>query len=140
MKIDVGVDAYTELGLNGRMNPLAAVLGDATFWSCLRILKEKQSDMLKLCAELNKLRSVTPIRFTAKRLLPTFYHLPVLTDDPDAFEDEMSVGWRMKYHIGMASFQLLPEQMKRMGRAMAVKSSDIGATKNILDKLYIISK
>ena len=141
MKRDVGIDAYSELGLNGRMNPLAAVIGDATFYDCLQNLKSTQEEMLKLFGEIDTFHSVIPFHFLEKTCLPAFYYLSVLVNDVQEFEVEfnhLTKKLGKNFHFQKADFKLLPEQLKRIGKSKSVKHKDIYSTNSILGKLFLL--
>ena len=141
MKRDVGIGAFSELGLNGRMNPLAAIIGDATFDQCLQSLKQKQAEILKLYSEIDKLQSVTPFGFAEKHCLPAFFYLPVIVNDKHEFEDSFShftMAFKHTYSPYKTTFELLPEQMRRISKFNAVKSSNVSLATFLKEKLFVL--
>jgi Predicted pyridoxal phosphate-dependent enzyme apparently involved in regulation of cell wall biogenesis len=142
MKRDVGIDTYSELGLNGRINPFAAIVGYATFNQCLQNLKRNQTEILKLYNEIDTFHSVFPFRFAEKQCLPAFFHLPVIVNDEQGFEQQfchLSIELkRMVYGFHKATFKLLPEQMKRIGKLNAVKSGNIPCATFLMEKLFVL--
>jgi len=141
MKRDVGIDTYSELGLNGRINPLAAIIGNATFNQCIQNLKLKQAGILKLYREIDNFQSVTPFHFAGKRYLPTFFHLPLLVNDIQGFEQELShfsMAHNKEYSFYKTAFELLPEQMKRIGKSKVLKSNNIPQSAFLIEKLFLL--
>ena len=143
MKKDVGLDLYSELGLNGRMNPLAAVVGNAIFDDCMENIKSKQFEILKLYAEMDCFRSLTPFHFKVKSFFPAFYYLPLLVNNRKEFEKEfnhVNGTFNKKYSFQKNSFEPLTEQIKRIGKACAVKSNYTPNAKSLLKKLFLLQK
>lgn len=141
MKRDISIDEYSELGFNGRINPLAAIVGDATFYDRLINLKAKQAEMLKWYGEIDVFHSVIPFHFDEKTCLPTFFYLPVLVNDVQMFEDEfnhLTETFSKKFCFQRATFELLPEQLKRIGKAKSMKNRDISFTNSMLEKLFLL--
>ena len=140
IKRDVALGISSELALNGRMNPLAAIVGDAVFHSSLMNLKERQQEFLKLYIELDKLPMVKPFRFSEKQILPSFYHLPIMIDDFDLFENELDTENKNRciFREAKAVLELLPDQLKRMSKSRYIKSF-YKATRSILEKLYVFN-
>jgi len=136
IKKDVGITASSELGLNGRINPLAAIVGNTTFDDCLQNLKRKQLECMKLYNTLDRFHSVTPFHFTKQHLFPSFFYLPVFVYDIKNFEQEFSL-YSKEYNFANAAFELLPEQLKRIGRAKVIKSTNI-PLKDMLTKQLIL--
>jgi len=140
IKRDISLAVSTELALNGRMNPLAAIVGNAVFYNSLVSLKERQQEFNKLYSELDKLQMVKPFYFSEKQMVPAYYHLPIIIDDLILFKNELSTEMKTKYIFreAKAIFELLPDQLKRINKSIYIKSNN-KKTKNILDKLYLFN-
>ena len=140
MKRDIGLGAYSELGLNGRINPLAAIVGDAIFNQCLQHLKSKQAQILSLYSETDRFHSITPFHFVENGFLPAFFHLPLSVNDIEQFKQEYHRTMFVKegYGFNKASFELLPEQLKRIGKEKSIRSNHIALTYQSLKKLYLL--
>jgi dTDP-4-amino-4,6-dideoxygalactose transaminase len=139
IKKDVCIAASSELGLNGRINPLAAIVGNAIFDDCMQNLKRKQAVYMKLYDMLDHFHSVIPFHFAERKFLPAFYHLPVLASNMQGFEQELS-SYSKKYRVENASFELLSEQLQRIGKKRAVKYHKFPLTDTLTKQLILLYK
>lgn len=143
IKRDVSIHASSELGLNGRINPLAAILGNETFEDCLQNLKRKQLELLKFYEKIDSFCSTIPFRFNMHSLLPAFYYLPIIVNDLELFEYELqhhsNNSIKEKGSFKKAVFELLPEQIRRINKKRFIKSIYSEMTQVILNKLYLFN-
>ncbi|MDH6357798.1 aminotransferase class V-fold PLP-dependent enzyme [Parabacteroides sp. PF5-9] len=140
IKKDVSLGASSELGLNGRMNPLSAIVGNAMFDESLQRLKQKQIEILNMYNSIDKFHFVTPFHFEKKNSLPSFFHLPLLINDLQEFERESKqflMTAPSKCHFRKSAFELLPEQLKRMGKSRIVLSIHTQQTSSLIEKLFL---
>jgi dTDP-4-amino-4,6-dideoxygalactose transaminase len=73
---DISLTAYNEFGfINGRMNPLGAILANETFDNSLKWLKTRQERYLDLIRKLNDYGIIRAIDYGANNLLPAFFKL-----------------------------------------------------------------
>lgn len=122
MKRDVRLGAAHELGLNGRMNPMAAIVGNETFEAAMEATLRRQKRLLKLYRTTDQYESVVPWNFDRQRLRPAFYHIPMTVRDPALFQQEFTE--TAHYQASKATFVTLPEQLRRFGEKSAVRSTD----------------
>ena len=117
-------------------------MGDAIFDQCLQNLKLKQIEILKLYNEIDNFHSVIPFRFAEKHCLPAFFHLPIIVNNEQGFEQQfchLSMEQKqMIYSFHKATLKLLPEQIKRTGKSNAVKSNNIPRITVLMEKLFVL--
>lgn len=122
MKRDVLLGAAHELGLNGRMNPMAAIVGNETFEVAMEATLRRQKRLLKLYRTIDQYESVVPWGLDRQRIRPAFYHIPLTIRDHALFQQEFTE--TANYQAARATFVPLPEQLQRFGKKSAVKSTD----------------
>jgi perosamine synthetase len=72
---DLGFGMENQYGINSRINPLAAVIANATFESSLAELQVHQADRMAVVDALNEIGLTVPMPFRSQGILPTFFAL-----------------------------------------------------------------
>lgn len=137
IKKEVDLQSSSELGLNGRIHPLAAIIGNAIFEESLEKLQSKQAENLELYQILEKYSCKIPFRLTENKLIPSFYHMPLIIDEIKDFSEKITFN-NKKYIVIPASFEILPLQLLRIKQKRAIKSNNVSNTTQIQKKLYTL--
>jgi perosamine synthetase len=72
---DLGFGLENQYGINARLNPLAAVIANATFESSLAELRVHQAECMSVVEALNEIGLTLPMTFKTEGILPTFFSL-----------------------------------------------------------------
>jgi dTDP-4-amino-4,6-dideoxygalactose transaminase len=76
-KRDVGLLLDNELGINGRIHPIAAVIANATFDIAFKRLSAYQEQCMKIIEILNTTGLTEPIKLVEQQIIPSFFRLTV---------------------------------------------------------------
>lgn len=133
---DCGIGFSSELTLNGRIHPIAAIIANETFESGLQELEQKRKVMSNALDCLSRLDSVSCI---LNQNGGTFYHCQFIIKDKKCFENEFSESSLSEnYYYTKAYFVSIPEQLIRIGAEQRIKFYDGTKLKKLLKKLYLL--
>lgn len=133
---DCGIGFSTELVLNGRIHPIAAIIANGTFESGLQELKQKRKVMIDALDCLSRLESVSCI---LNQDGGTFYHCPFIIKDKQKFENEFTESTLSEnFYYTKANFVSIPEQLIRIGEGQRIKSYNGTKLEKLLKRLYLL--
>lgn len=133
---DCGIGFSSELTLNGRIHPIAAIIANETFERGLQELEQKRKAMIDALYHLSKLNSVSCI---LNQNEGTFYHCPFIIKDKKCFENEFAESSLSEsYYYTKANFVSIPEQLIRIGAEQRIKFYNGTKLKKLLKKLYLL--
>lgn len=134
---DCGIGMSTELALNGRMHPIAAIMANENFESGFSSMNEKRKNMRNALSQLGQLESVS---FVVNHPYGTFYHSLFFSEDESALKVQFSESkleslfcWRK------ATFVSLPNQLCRIGKKAYIKTYYNTLLETQLSKLYMLN-
>lgn len=134
---DCGIGISTELALNGRIHPVAAIMANENFEAGLVSMNEKRKKMRAVCQELDKLNSVFSV---VNHPNGTFYHSLFFAENESKLKIEFKESTLVDdFFWTKAAFVPLPEQLRRVGKGSMIKTYDNIQLENLLDKLYILN-
>ena len=136
-KRDCGLEMVSEFSLNGRMNPISAAVGRATFNEAVERLRAHQHRMLGIYSDLQQ---CCPFRQGFdKGTIPSFFMNPMIVEDPDSFfkasADYCSAN---DLEIERALVKLLPEQLLCSDHARQMKAYAVPNAGRLKDILYLL--
>ena len=133
---DCGIGLSTELSLNGRMHPLAAIIANKTFESGLHELTQKRKVMIDVLDRLSRLKSVSCI---LNQNGGTFYHCPFVVENECNFKKEFADSpLADEYYYTKACFVPIPEQLVRIGEGYRIGFYDGDNIEKTLKQLYLL--
>ena len=133
---DCGIGFSSELALNGRIHPIAAIIANETFESGLQELKQKRKVMIDALDCLSRLESVSCI---LNQDGGTFYHCPFIIKDKQNFENEFTESTLSEtFYYTKANFVSIPEQLIRIGEGQRIKSYNGTKLGKLLKRLYLL--
>lgn len=134
---DLGIGLSHEFALNGRINPLAAIVINESFNDGLIALDEKRNEYTRTLEILSVFKSVSEILCNKTG---TFYHVPFSVSDIQLFEKEFNSSslLRDKFYFTKADFQTLPKKLEHMNYRSRIKESSCSTAEEILNNLYLL--
>lgn len=133
---DCGIGLSTELSLNGRMHPLAAIIANGTFEQDLEELEEKREI---LSNALNQLAGLSEVEIVLNQRRGTYYHCPfTITNESDFAKEFETSQLAEDYYWAKANFTPIPEQLLRIGEEQRVGYYDITELEDLLKQLYLL--
>lgn len=133
---DCGIGFSSELALNGRIHPIAAIIANETFESGLQELKQKRKGMIDVLDCLSRLESVSCILNQDEG---TFYHCPFIIRDKQNFEIEFAESTLSEYfYYTKANFVSIPEQLVRIGEGQRIRFYNGTKLEKLLQRLYLL--
>ena len=133
---DCGIGLSSELALNGRIHPIAAIIANETFESGLHELTQKRKVMIDVLDRLSKLKSVSCI---LNQNGGTFYHCPFVVENECNFKKEFAKSpLAGEYYYTKASFIPIPEQLARIGEEYRIGFYDGDKLEKTLRQLYLL--
>lgn len=133
---DCGIRLSSELALNGRIHPIAAIIANETFESGLQELKQKRKGMIDVLDCLSRLESVSCI---LNQEGGTFYHCPFIIRDKQNLEIEFAESTLSEYfYYTKANFVSIPEQLIRIGEGQRIKFYNGTKLEKLLKRLYLL--
>jgi dTDP-4-amino-4,6-dideoxygalactose transaminase len=72
---EIGLTAFNEVNLNGRIHPLCAIWADTVFAASLSALRKWQQSCFRLIACINAQGMTEPINFEQVRIFPSFFRI-----------------------------------------------------------------
>lgn len=133
---DCGIGLSSELALNGRIHPIAAIIANETFEKGLQELIQKRKVMIDVLDCLSRLKSVSCI---LNQNGGTFYHCPFVVENECNFKKEFADSpLAGEYYYTKASFIPIPEQLARIGEEYRIGFYDGDKLEKILRQLYLL--
>ena len=133
---DCGIGLSSELALNGRIHPIAAIIVNEAFESGLHELTQKRKVMIDVLERLSRLKSVSCI-FNQNG--GTFYHCPFVVENESNFKKEFAKSpLAGEYYYTKASFIPIPEQLARIGEEYRIGFYDGDKLEKTLRQLYLL--
>lgn len=133
---DCGIGLSSELALNGRIHPIAAIVANETFESGLHALTQKRKVMIDVLDSLSRLKSVSCI---LNQNGGTFYHSPFIVENECNFKKEFADSpLTGEYYYTKASFIPIPEQLARIGEEYRIGFYDGDKLEKTLRQLYLL--
>ena len=133
---DCGIGFSSELALNGRIHPIAAIIANETFESGLQELKQKRKGMIDVLDCLSRLKFVSSI---LNQDGGTFYHCPFVVENESNFKKEFAKSpLASEYYYTKASFIPIPEQLARIGEEYRIGFYDGDKLEKTLRQLYLL--
>lgn len=133
---DCGIGLSSELALNGRIHPIAAIIANKTFENGLQELAQKRKVMIDVLDRLSRLKSVSCI---LNQNGGTFYHCPFVVENESNFKKEFAKSpLAGEYYYTKASFIQIPEQLVRIGEGYRIGFYDGDNLEKTLKQLYLL--
>ena len=133
---DCGIGLSSELALNGRIHPIAAIIANETFEIGLQELAQKRKVMSNALDYLSRLGSVSCF---LSQNGGTFYHCPFIIKDKKCFENEFAESSLSEnYRYTKADFVSIPEQLVKVGEGKRIKFYNGTKLEKLLKKLYLL--
>ena len=133
---DCGIGFSSELALNGRIHPIAAIIANETFESGLQELAQKRKVMIDVLDCLSRLKSVSSI---LNQDGGTFYHCPFVIKNERNFKKEFTnSSLADEYYYTKADFVPIPEQLARIGEEHRIAFYDGAKQEKTLKQLYLL--
>lgn len=133
---DCGIGLSSELALNGRIHPIAAIIANVTFESGLQELAQKRKMMVEMLDRLSRLKSVSCF---LNQNGGTFYHCPFVVENESNFKKEFAKSpLAGEYYYTKASVIPIPEQLARIGEEYRIGFYDGDKLEKILRQLYLL--
>ena len=133
---DCGIGLSSELALNGRIHPIAAIIANETFESGLHGLTQKRKVMIDVLDRLSRLKSVSCI---LNQNGGTFYHSPFIVENECNFKNEFAESTLSEYfYYTKANFVSIPEQLIRIGEGQRIKFYNGTKLEKLLKRLYLL--
>ena len=133
---DCGIGLSSELALNGRIHPIAAIIANETFESGLHELTQKRKVMIDVLERLSRLKSVSCI---LNQNGGTFYHCPFVVENKCNFKKEFANSpLADEYYYSKACFVPIPEQLARIGEEYRIGLYDEDNLEKTLKQLYLL--
>ena len=133
---DCGIGLSSELALNGRIHPIAAIIANETFESGLHELTQKRKVMIDVLERLSRLKSVSCI---LNQNGGTFYQCPFVVENESNFKKEFAKSpLAGEYYYTKACFIPIPEQLARIGEEYRIGFYDEDNLEKTLKQLYLL--
>lgn len=133
---DCGIGLSSELALNGRIHPIAAIIANETFESGLQELIQKRKVMIDVLDSLSRLKSVSCI---LNQNGGTFYHCPFIVENERNFKKEFANSpLADEYYYTKTCFVPIPEQLLRIGEEYRIGLYDEDNLEKTLKQLYLL--
>ena len=133
---DCGIGLSSELALNGRIHPIAAIIANETFESGLQELIQKRKVMIDVLERLSRLKSVSCI---LNQNGGTFYHCPFVIENECNFKKEFAKSpLGDEYYYTKACFVPIPEQLARISEEYRIGFYDGDKLEKTLRQLYLL--
>ena len=133
---DCGIGLSSELALNGRIHPIAAIIANETFESGLQELIQKRKVMIDVLDSLSRLKSVSCI---LNQNGGTFYHSLFIVENECNFKKEFANSpLADEYYYTKACFVPIPEQLLRIGEEYRIGLYDEDNLEKMLKQLYLL--
>lgn len=134
---DCGIGMSTELALNGRIHPLAAIMANENFESGLVAIDEKRKKMKTILVQLGMLNSVSTIICHQNG---TFYHSLFFAENESVLQSEFfKSSLSNQFGCRKTSFVPLPNQICRIGKRTLIKTYNNPFIEATLSKLYMLT-
>lgn len=133
---DLRIGYSNEFALNGRMNPIAAILANESFEKGLESVQFKR---VKYLNALNCISNFKSVDYIPKQQDSAFYYSPIMIDDPQLFSCEFKDSILCDdFRYSKAPFILLPTLLKYTMEKKKIKSCDCNNAELLLNKLYLL--
>lgn len=134
---DCGIGTSTELALNGRIHPVAAIMANESFEAGLVSMNEKRTKMRAVCQQLVEFNSVSSI---VNHLNGTFYHCLFFAHRESMLKIEFEKSTLVNdFDWAKTSLVSLPDQLRRIGKSTVIKHYDNIQLENTLNRLYMLN-